>query len=147
MQVVFTQNVANIAKRGEAKDVKEGYAVNYLFPQGLAVRFSEFNKAKYTQPTVKEKARGQKKFAEPNKVAHQIRSINLNFSEKADDKGTFFAGVTKDKISAELQKHNIHIKAKNILLDEPIKHAGDFKVSVEVAPGMVSVLTVKTKNT
>jgi len=147
MQVVFTQNVAKIGKRGEVKDVKEGFAMNYLFPLGLAVKYSEANKNKYQAGVVAQAKVKAKQMSDTNKIAHKLRSLMLVFTEKADDKGTFFAGVTRDKIALELQKYQIVIKAKHIQLAEPIKHAGDFKVAVEVGSGVVSEVSIKTKNT
>lgn len=146
MQVVFTRNVPKIGKRGEVKEVKPGFASNYLFPQKLAVEASVVNVKKYSEPTtVKEKVRAGK-ISEPAKIANKIRSFDLIFIEKADEKGTFFAGVTRDKIVDELKKHQIIIKPKHIQLREPIKHAGNYKVAVEVAANVVSEISVKTKN-
>lgn len=146
MQVVFTQNVANVGKRGEVKDVKEGFAINYLFPQKLALRATATNIKLNSQPTtIKEKIKA-KQISAPGKIANKIRALNLVFIEKADEKGTFFAGVTRDKIAEELKKHQVVIKAKHIQLGEPIKKAGDYKVAVEVAANVVSELSVKTKN-
>ncbi len=146
MQVVFTQNVPQIGKRGEVRDVKEGFAINYLFPQGLAVRFSEANKNKYQVEVKKQTKAKQRQITDNNKVIHKLKSLNLVFAEKADEKGTFFAGVTRDKISKELTKYQIDIKPKHIKLDEPIKHAGDFKIHVEVAASLVTEIQIKTKN-
>ncbi|KKQ80563.1 MAG: 50S ribosomal protein L9 [Parcubacteria group bacterium GW2011_GWC2_38_7] len=146
MKVVFTQNVAQVGNRGEVKDVKDGFALNYLFPKNLAVKATPSSIKLNSAPAkVAEKSKS-KKLSEPSNIANKLRSLVLVFTEKADEKGTFFAGVTRDKIADELKKYQISIKSKNIQLSEPIKHAGDYKVAVEVAANIVSEVQVKTKN-
>jgi ribosomal protein L9 len=70
----------------------------------------------------------------------------LEFTEKADENGTFFAGITKDKLIKELATRGINLKPKQILLAQPIKQAGEHRVEVDIAAGVKSEFIIKTNH-
>mgnify|MGYP002639020010 CR=1 FL=1 len=147
MKVVLIEHIQGYGRKGEVKEVKDGYAQNFLLPQGKAVQATDKNVQKYSKLVEKEKVKKQTMSEEPNVLAKKLRGIVLDFAEKADENGTFFAGVTRDKIAKVLVAKGLVVKSKQVKLDEAIKKEGDYSVKVEAAPGVVSEIKVVTKVT
>lgn len=135
MQIIFLKNQPGVGKRGEVKNVADGYALNFLLPNKIAVPATPANVKTYSVPaepqalfgaTAKAVAQSQEK------LAAAIRGITLNFAEKADDKGTLFAGISRERLAEELAKSGAAVKSKQIELEESIKKVGDFKISVSL---------------
>ena len=130
---------------GEIKEVKEGYARNFLLPQKLAVLATPANIAKFAREVEPEEVIREKRSSAGAELAARLRTIALTMEEKADDKGTFFAGITKEKLTKILAQKGIELKPKQIKLDQPIKKAQETKVEVELAPGVRSEFKIITK--
>lgn len=135
MQVILTKNVSKLGKAGDIKEVAEGYGRNFLLPQGLAVIATEKNVHLKNQEAMNKARNNRKKIEAPDQLVQKLKTIILNFDEKADDKDTFFAGITKEKIVQALEKRNISLRPKQISLEKPIKKPGDYSVGVELPGG------------
>lgn len=137
MKVILLKKVADLGQQGEVKDVSSGFAMNFLFPRKLA----ELATSKAMRRMAELKQKEEKKIAikeKPESVAQKLRAITLNFVEKADAKGNFFVGITREKLAAALEARGILVKPKQIRLDSAIKKAGQFTIVVEVAPRLHS---------
>lgn len=145
MKVVLIQHVQNIGRRGEVKEVKDGFALNYLLPKKLAVQATPKNISKYRRVVEDEQVAKAKRQEEPKKIIQKLKSFVLTFTEKTDDKGTFFAGVTKDKIAKALVEKGVDVKAKHIQLAESIKKEGEYSVKIEISSGQMGEIKVITK--
>jgi len=145
MKVVLIQHIQGYGRRGEVKEVKDGYALNHLIPKKLAVQATVKNVQKYSKLVEKEKVQKQTMQEQPTVLAKKLRGISLDFSEKADENGNFFAGVTKDKIAKALVKKGLAVKSKQVKLEEAIKKEGSYNVQVEVSSGVISEIKVLTK--
>jgi large subunit ribosomal protein L9 len=145
MKVILLDHVSTLGRKGEVKEVKDGFAQNFLLPQKKAVLATEKNVQKYS---FLQKQAEEKKSAvfEPKSIAGRLRSVVLEFTEKADENGTFFAGITKDKLIKELATRGINLKPKQILLAQPIKQAGEHRVEVDIAAGVKSEFIIKTNH-
>lgn len=146
MKVVFVQNVQNLGRKGEVKDVKSGYAINYLLPQKLAVTATAKNIDKYSRLFERERVAKKGLQQAPSNLAKKLKGVVLDFAEKADENGTFFAGITRDKIATGLKARKLAVKAKQVLLNDPIKKEGSQMVKVEVAPGQIVEIKVVTSS-
>jgi large subunit ribosomal protein L9 len=130
MKIILSKNVPNLGQTGEIKEVKEGYARNFLFPQGLAKLVTEAtikemeNKKTHSQKKVQNKA---KKYKD---VAKKVNNLKLIIKTKADEKKTLFAAIKAETISKELKNRHFDIPAQFIKLDEPIKHLGYYDVKI-----------------
>jgi len=146
MKVVLLKNVDRLGQKGEVKNVANGYATNFLFPQKLATRATE-KVVSAVQAEVKSKQKAKKQTAVSAKeLANKLRAITLNFSEKADQSGTFFASITKEKVAKALEAKNLFIKPKQIKLDQPIKKAGQYKVDINVDSGVKSEVAIHVQS-
>ncbi|MCD7852632.1 MAG: 50S ribosomal protein L9 [Oscillospiraceae bacterium] len=149
MKVIFTTDVKGQGKKGELKEVAEGYGRNYLLPRKLAV---EANADNLNALRLKEKARAAQLAAEKAKAeenAARLEQIVVKISAKAGSAGKLFGSVTTREISEALQKqHGIEIDRQKLVLPEPIKGFGSFEVKCKFGyevSGTVHVLVVEEK--
>jgi len=133
MKIVLLKNIPKLGIEGEIKEVKEGYAKNFLIPQGLADFVTKHSMSVIkAQKTKKEKTIIQDK---KNKIkyAKKLNRKKIVISVAADEKGTLYAGLDKKSISNELKKLGYEIDIKEIKLKETIKKIGKKKVELKIA--------------
>ncbi|OLD36051.1 MAG: 50S ribosomal protein L9 [Armatimonadetes bacterium 13_1_40CM_3_65_7] len=123
MKVILLKDVDGLGATGSVRDVKEGYARNYLFPRGLAVPA--------TERAVRTLQHQQQTTAQRLQAVVEIRA-------KGGEGGRLFGSVTTADIAQILVERGFQVDKKQIALDEPIKTAGFFKVPVRVGQGIVA---------
>jgi len=133
MKVIFVKDFEGKSKRGEIKDVKDGYARNYLIPSGYVLPATKENikiieERKKIEENKKEK---RKKIAIETKKALNKVSITIRTKAGQDDK--LFGAITSEIITEELKSQaKIEIDRHQIILDEPIKKLGRYKIPVKL---------------
>ena len=131
MKVIFQQDVRGQGKKGEMKEVSEGYGRNYLLPRGLAV---EANKDNLNTLALKEKAR---KRAEAEEAAAKLKDVIVTVRAKAGANGRLFGSVTSQEIVDALrEQHGVSIEKNRIVQAEPIKSFGSFEVKCKFGYGI-----------
>lgn len=146
MKVVLIKFVDRLGRQGEVKNVSDGYARNYLLPNKFALPATAANVKKFEQVAKKKEERAAAPKFDPLGLAGQLRAVVLDFSEKADDAGTLFAGIAKDKLAAALAKRGFQIKPRQIDLDSAIKKIGEHKIYVTLASGVKSEFRVMVRS-
>ena len=142
MKIIFLQNVEKIGKKYEIKEIKDGYARNFLIPQGLAKPVTEeILKWVEAQKEIEEKKaeEGLKKIQE---LASKIESIELVIPMKIGEKGQLFEAVTNQKISEKLKEMGFNIQKNQIDLTEPIKELGEFPIKIKFEHNLEAEITV-----
>ena len=133
MKVIFVKDFEDKGKRGEIKDVKDGYARNYLIPSGYALPAIKEN-IKIIEEMIKveeKKKEKRKKMAIDIKKALNKSSITIRVKAGQDDK--LFGAITSEIIAEELKNQTeIEIDKHQIVLDEPIKKLGRYKIPVKL---------------
>lgn len=149
MKVILTTDVKGQGKKGELKEVSDGYARNYLLPRKLAV---EANADNMNALRLKEKAKAAQIAAEKAKAlenAKQLESIIVKISAKAGSNGKLFGSITSREISDALAKqHGIEIEKQKIVQAEPIKNFGSYEVKCKFGyeiSGTVHVMVTEEK--
>jgi large subunit ribosomal protein L9 len=132
MKVILLQDVKSLGKRGDVKDVAEGYARNFLFPKKMAevatpeaVKSVEVRKAQ-------EKAETEAHLEEMRKIAGALKEKTIVLKSK-EKNGKLFGSITARDILHELKKENLEVEEKNIILKNPIKKIGAYEVEIELA--------------
>lgn len=143
MKVIFIQDVKGQGKKGEEKNIADGYARNFLLPRGLAV---EANKANLNNLKGQKESEAYKKEQEI-KAAEEIKAklerITVKLSAKAGDNGKLFGSVTaKDIADALKAQHSIDIDKRKIVLGSDIKTTGDLTVDAKLYPQIVGKIKV-----
>ncbi len=142
MKVIFLKNVKGVANEGDVKDVKEGYAKNFLFKQKLALEATPANMKAHEEKLESLKEQEKLKIAEAKALAEKLKAAKIEFNQKAGDIGRLYGAVTSQEISDALAKIGIHIDKKLFDIKEPIKEAGTHTVKVNIYKEVKSQLTV-----
>ena len=147
MKVIFNVDVKGQGKKGEMKEVSDGYARNYLLPRKLA---SEATADNINTMKLKEKAKAAliaKEKAEAEENAKRLSAITVTIRAKAGGAGKLFGSVTSQEISDALrEQHGINIEKNKIVQAEPIKTFGSFSVKAKLGyevSGTINVLVVE----
>ena len=139
MKVVLIKNDPKLGEIGDIKEVAEGYVRNFLFPNKIAKIATEAEIAKAQAMRKRNESVKKKVKVDMASLADRLQGFKLTMASKADENGTFFAGITADKISKELNKNNLPIKPKQIKLSEPIKKAGNYNVNIQSGDKIVQI--------
>lgn len=132
MKVILSRDIPGIGRKGEIKNVHDGYARNFLLIKNLAkpatpelIKASELEREAYDAATKKE----QEKI---KAVMSKLESLTITIKEKTNDKGHLFAGIDAKRVAEELAKHHINgFSAKDITLSAPIKETGEYEVKIK----------------
>jgi large subunit ribosomal protein L9 len=146
MKVIFLKDVKGKGKKGEVKNVADGYAHNFLIKQGLAIEASNANISTLEGQKKKEDKRAAEELAEAKKLGEQLEKITVELSAKAGEGGRLFGSITTKQIAEELQKkHGIKIDKRKMELSDAIRTLGHTKVPVKLHHEVVATLTVSVK--
>jgi large subunit ribosomal protein L9 len=143
MQVILLDKVVNLGNLGEIVKVKDGYARNFLIPQGRARRATEANKAEFEAKRVELEKAAAAKLAEMQKQGEKLAGTTVKLTQKAGVDGRLFGSVTNFDIAEELNKQGYKVaKAQGRMPNGPIKTVGDSSVSVALHTDVVVDINV-----
>ena len=147
MQVILLKEVKKIGKKYEAKTVADGYALNFLIPNGLAEIATEKNKNKFAALRSTEEHAMKEQQAAIAAHFKKLEETPIEISGKANPKGHLFAGIHKAELVAEISKAlGMAISEDFITLDKPLKEVGEHTVELK-AGDKVAKLKVIVKAT
>ena len=132
MKVIFLKTIKNIGRQDEVKDVNDGYAQNFLFPQKIAVPANEKSIAslKKKLESIKIDKDIQNNLLDKN--LESIKDVSIEVSLPANNEGHLFSGIHSKDIIEFLSQNNINIDEKLIDLEKPIKTTGTHDIKVRV---------------
>jgi len=142
MKVILKRDVKGLGHAGDVKEVKNGYARNFLFPTGAAAIADAGALKNWERHRGEREAREAGMHAEAEAVAGRLRELKLEVAVKAGEKNRLFGSVTNREIAELIAKEGIEVDRHAIHLREPIKTLGDFKVDVRLMAGVDAELTV-----
>ncbi|MEH7176274.1 50S ribosomal protein L9 [Neobacillus vireti] len=146
MKVIFLKDVKGKGKKGEVKNVADGYAHNFLIKQGLAIEANSANISTLEGQKKKEDKRAAEELEEAKKLGEQLDKITVELSAKAGEGGRLFGSITTKQIAEELQKkHGIKIDKRKMELADAIRTLGHTKVPVKLHHEVTATLTVQVK--
>lgn len=143
MKIIILKDIKGFGRAREVKEVAEGYARNFLFPQKLARIATE---AALAEVEVREKNKLEKGEREKNKaeeLVNKLKGLKIEIRAKSDEKGTLFAAVSEKQINEELEKRGYNFKNDQIKLEEHIKKMGDYEVVVDLGFGLETKIKVR----
>jgi large subunit ribosomal protein L9 len=136
MKVILKRDVKGLGREGEMKDVKDGYARNFLLPQKAAVVADLGAVKNWERHRDEREERDRTERAAAEAIATRLNALKLQIAVKAGEKNRLFGSVTNREIADLLEKEGIEIDRHNIQIREPIKTVGDHRVSVRLASGI-----------
>ncbi|OGF27385.1 50S ribosomal protein L9 [Candidatus Falkowbacteria bacterium RIFOXYB2_FULL_47_14] len=132
MKIILKKDVKNIGKAGEVRDVNDGYARNFLLPQGLAESATEESRIAWTERKSRKENKEKAEVKNKKSLAGKINGRLFKITAKADEKGTLYAGLDARAIASELAKKKFKVSPQEIILPEKIKKIGDYTVELEL---------------
>jgi large subunit ribosomal protein L9 len=143
MQVILLDKVVNLGGLGEIVKVKDGYARNFLIPQGRARRATEANKAEFEAKRVELEKVAAAKLADMQKQGEKLAGTTVKLSQKAGVDGRLFGSVTNADIAEELGKQGFPVTKSQVRMPNgPIKIVGESAVSVQLHTDVLVEITV-----
>ena len=143
MKVIFIKDLRGQGKRGEIKEVKDGYAENYLIKNGYAKKLTEQNYNQYLETKKEEAELDKKNRKEAEKLKDQLSKLELVFKVKTGAEDRVFGSVSTKQIKEELEKKKINIDKKQIELDEGISSLGYHNVKIVLYKEVEGIVKVK----
>ena len=143
MRVILKREVKGLGHQGDVKDVKDGYARNYLFPSGAAAIADAGALKNWERHRAEREEREQGVRAEAEATAARLRELSLEIAVKSGEKNRLFGSVTTQQIAELIAGQGIEIDRHAIHLREPIKTLGDFRVDVRVAAGIEAQMVLR----
>ena len=142
MQVILLERVAKLGQMGEVVKVKEGYARNFLLPQGKALRASEANIKAFEAQKVQLEANNAETKAEAQKVADKLDGETFVVIRSASDAGALYGSVTTRDAADAATEAGFTLDRKQVVLGAPIKDLGLHDVVVVLHPEVEATITL-----
>lgn len=142
MKVILKHDVKGLGREGDVKEVKDGYARNYLLPNGKAVMADTGALKNWERHRDEREERDRAERAEAEATAAKLRELKVEIPVKAGEKNRLFGSVTNREIAEVIGREGISIDRHAIHLREPIKTVGDHRVEVRLAHGIDTQVTV-----
>lgn len=142
MRVILKSDIPNLGRAGDIKEVKNGYARNFLIPRGMVlIADGRTQKERLFLENVR-----QRKIAKRKKTAQELAQTltghSLNFTLKAGEEGKLFGSVTNMSIAKKLEENGYLVDKKLIQLEDPIKATGSYKVEIRLYENVATTINV-----
>jgi large subunit ribosomal protein L9 len=143
MKIILRKDVEKLGEAGSLATVKNGYARNYLIPQGFAVAATAGELKMYEHNQAVKARKTERQERELQSLADRIAAVTLNFEARAGDQGRLFGSVTAadvaEKLSAAIGEE---VDRRKVVLADPIRTVGEHKVTVNVVGKLRPQITV-----
>jgi large subunit ribosomal protein L9 len=143
MQIILMDKVVNLGGLGDVVKVKDGYARNYLIPQGKAKRVTPTNLAEFETRRADLEKQQAEKLAQAQEKAAKVEGLMLQIARKAGVDGRLFGSVTNADIADALKAHGLDLEKSAIRMPMgPLKQIGDTHLEVALYSDVIATITV-----
>ena len=142
MKVIFLQDVKGKGKKGEVKNVSEGYARNFLFPNKLAAEANAGNLKTLEVKKQGEEKRAEEKLNEAKAFQAELEKLTVEIKAKSGEGGRLFGAVTSKQIADTLATMKKKVDKRKIELGEPIRSLGYTNVPIKLHPEVTATIKV-----
>ena len=136
MKVILKRDVKGLGHEGDLKEVKDGYARNFLLPNGAAVLADKGAVANWERHKDQREERDRSIRSDAEATAERLRELKLEIAVKAGERGRLFGAVTSHQIADHINRAGIELDRHALHLREPIKALGDYPGDVRLLPGV-----------
>jgi len=145
MKVIFLKDVKGKGLKGDVKEISDGYARNFLLPNGLAKVANSTSIKEVSLFKESEEKRKITELKESNDLALEINKLTLSIISKSGETGKLFGAITSKQIAEALLKENIKIDKRKIMLEEPIRTIGITEVKIKLHSDVIATVKVHVK--
>ena len=142
MKVLLFEDIKPLGWLGDVVDVKEGYARNYLLPQGLAKVATEGNIRAIAQEKAKRAEQRLQQRRRIEKAAEAVDGAEAVLAARANEQGVLFGSVTEHMIATNLREQGFEVADETVKMAEHIKHVGTHDVTIRFAEDMTVTVHV-----
>ncbi|KMM36427.1 50S ribosomal protein L9 [Guptibacillus hwajinpoensis] len=142
MKVIFLEDVKGKGKKGEVKNVADGYARNHLLKNNLAVEANNANMKTLQAKQKSDDKKAQQELDEAKALKETIESLEVELQTKSGEGGRLFGSITSKNIAEELKKQDIKVDKRKIELDEPIRSLGYTDVPIKLHHDVTATVKV-----
>ena len=142
MKVILKRDVKGLGREGDMKEVKNGYARNFLLPTGAAAIADKGAVANWERHRDQREERDRHARTEVEAVAERLSALTLTIPVKAGERGRLFGAVTSHQVADAIHREGIELDRHALHLREPIKALGDYKIDVRLMPGVEATVNV-----
>ena len=142
MQVILLERIEKLGQMGEVVAVKDGFARNYLVPQGKALRATKSNLAEFEQRRVQLEANNLQRKQDATAAASKVEGRNVTILRQAGETGQLYGSVNARDIAEAFTADGVTIERRQVRLDSPLKALGIHAVRVALHPEVVVQVTV-----
>lgn len=144
MKVIFMKDVKGQGKKGQVKEVSEGYAANFLLPRGLVRPATDGNVKTLENQAAAEQRRKDNEKGDAQQLGKKLDELTLNMKAKAGEGGRLFGAITSKQIAETLSStEGIVIDKRKIELSDPIRHLGVTQVIIKLHTEVKATLKVQ----
>ena len=143
MQIILMEKVVNLGSLGDVVKVKDGYARNFLIPQGKAKRASEKNLKEFEARRADLEKKANEQLTGAQERAAKLEGLKIEIAQKAGVDGRLFGSVTNADIAGSLSKQGLAVKKAEIRMPTgPLKHIGEFPIVVALHSDVLANIVV-----
>ena len=142
MKVILLKDVKGSGKKGEVVNVSDGYATNHLFRQGLAQPANAQNLSALEAQRSSELYKKEVALKEAKELAEKLGAVTVELTASVGANGKLFGALSSQSIADALAKSGIAVDKKKIVLDQPIKQTGNYRVTVRLHPEVTATVNV-----
>jgi large subunit ribosomal protein L9 len=147
MKIILLDDVTKVGRRGEVREVSDGYARNYLIPKKLALSATAGNLKNLDHIKTQQDAKASRVKADAEALRAQIEALVYEERRQASEEGKLFGSVTAQDIVDFLAQHKIKVERRRVTLDEPIKTLGETPVIIRLHQDVTARLRVNIVRT
>jgi large subunit ribosomal protein L9 len=146
MKVILLKDIKGTGKKGDVKEVSDGYARNFLFPKKLAVQAGTTEVKELNEKKKSQEIKEQKEYEAAVELGKKMEEMNVTLYSKAGDGGRLFGSITSKDVAAQIKKeHGIEVDKRKVMLDGPIRTLGSRFVEVKIHQKVVTKIRVDVR--
>ena len=132
MKIILLEDVSKVGRRGDVRDVSDGYARNFLIPKKLALGATEGNLKNLDHIKKQANAKADRIKGDAEALRDRIEALTYEERRQASEEGKLFGSVTSQDLVDFLDKHGVKVERRRVHLDEPIKALGETSVPIRL---------------
>ena len=142
MKVILKEDVESLGKTGDTVSVSDGYARNFLIPKGLCIEASNKNVKvlEHERKLIEKKLERQREQAKT--LSEKLKAVSVTIPMKVGEQDKLFGSVTSKDIEKALAARGVDVNRRSIMMEEPIRSLGEFRVKIKLHPEVFSEVSV-----
>jgi len=142
MKVILLQDVENLGRKNEVKEVAEGYARNFLIPNGLVKLATDSSLKQLDQVKEKEEEKAAEELEKVQALVAKIDGFELEIAEKINEEGKVFGSISSLRVAKGLKEKGFKVKKNQVQMEKPIKETGEWPVKIVFPHGLEAEIRV-----